>query len=63
MFIQVAVVLARTETTIVLFDKEEWECLGGVQWANLSTIKVFLEEVFGGFTFIRGEGVNVMVAL
>ena len=48
MFIQVAVILARAEATVFLLDKEEWECLGRVGRTDLSTVKVFLEKVFGG---------------
>ena len=49
MFVQVSVILTGTETTILLFDKEKWGCLGGIGRTNLSTVEVFLEEVFGGF--------------
>ena len=58
MFVQVVVVLARTETTILLFDEEDWECLRGVQGVDLPTVKVFLEEILSGFMFFRGERVN-----
>ena len=58
MFIQVAVVLAGAETTILLLDEEEWGCLRGVQGTNLSAVKVFLEEIFSGFTFTGRERVN-----
>ena len=59
MFIHVAVILAGAEAAILFFDKEEWGCLRGVQGSNLSTVKVFLEEVFRGFTFIRRKGVHL----
>ena len=36
------------------FNKEEWECLGRVRGADLSTLKVFLEEVFSGFSLFGG---------
>ena len=54
MFVQVSVILTGAETAVLLFDKEEWGCLGGVGRANLSTVEVFLEEVFGGFLFFGG---------
>ena len=54
MFVQVSVILTGAETAVLLFDKEKWGCLGGVGRANLSTVKVFLEEVFGGFPFFGG---------
>ena len=53
MFVQVAIILARAETTIFLLDKEEWGCLGGVGRTDLSAVKVFLEEVFSGFPLFR----------
>ena len=58
MFIQLVVILAGTKAIILLFDKE-WGHLRGVQGANLSTVKVFLEEVPSGFSFVRQEGVNL----
>ena len=54
MFIQVSVILTGAEAAVLLFDKEEWGHLGGVGRANLSAIEVFLEEVFGGFSFFGG---------
>ena len=59
MFVQVAVILAGVETAILLFDEEEWGCLGRVRRTDLSAIKVFLEEVFGGFVFVGQEWVNL----
>ena len=54
MFVQVSVILTGVEATVLLFDKEERRCLGGVRRANLSTVEVFLEEVLSGFSFFRG---------
>ena len=54
MFIQVSVVLTGAETAVFLFNEKEWRCLGGVQRTDLSAVKVFLKEVFGGFSFFRG---------
>ena len=45
------VILAGAEAAILLFNEEEWGCLGGVRGTDLSAVKVFLEEVFGGFPF------------
>ena len=58
MFIDVAVVLAWAESSVLLFDKEKGGCLRGVGWVDLSRGEVFVKEVFGGFAFIRGEGIN-----
>ena len=54
MFVQVSVILTGAETAVLLCDKEKWGCLGGVGGANLPTVEVFLEEVFGGFPFFGG---------
>ena len=51
MFVQISVVLTGAETTVFVFNKEEWGCLGGVRRADLSAVEVFLEEVFSGFPF------------
>ena len=53
MFVQVSIILTGVEAAVFLLDKEEWGCLGGVRRANLSTVEVLLEEVFGGFSFFR----------
>ena len=58
MFIEVAVVLARAEFSIFLFDEEERGCLVGVQWANFSCNKVFSKEVLSCFLFVEGERVD-----
>ena len=55
MFVDVSIVLARAESTILLFDEEERGCLWRVGRANLSGSEIFVEEVFGGFVFVRGE--------
>ena len=54
MFVQIVVVLTGAETAIFLLNKEEWGCLGGIQRTDLPAVKVFLEEVFGGFLFFGG---------
>ena len=55
MFVDVLIVLARAESTILLFDEEERGCLWRVGWANLSRSEVLVKEVFGGLVFVRGE--------
>ena len=54
MFVQVLVILTGAEAAVLLLNKEERRCLGGVRKANLSTVEVFLEEVLGGFSFFGG---------
>ena len=57
-FIEVVVVLAGMKFAILLFDKEEGGCLGGVGGPDFSCSKVLFKEVLCGFLFIRGEGVD-----
>ena len=57
MFIDVSVILTRTESSVFLFDEEEGRGLGRIGWADLSRGEVLIQEVLRGFTFIRGEGV------
>ena len=58
MFIEVSVVLARVEFAVLLLDKEEEGCLGGVGRMNLSGSQVFLEKVFDSFLFVRRKQVD-----
>ena len=51
MFIEVAIVLAGSESAVLFFDKEAWRCLGGFRWADFSRAKVFINEVIGGLSF------------
>ena len=56
MFIQVVIVLAGANPSILCLDKEEKRCLGEVQGMDLPTIQVLLERVFSslgerGYTF------------
>jgi len=57
MFIEVSVVLAWTESSVLLLDKEEGGCLGGVGGADFSGTEVFVEKFFGGEAFVGGERV------
>ena len=59
MFVQVTVVLAGLESTILFLDEEEQGCLRGVRRTDLSIVKVFLEEVLLSFAFIRRERVDL----
>ena len=56
-FVEVSVVLAGTESSVFLLDKEEGGGLRGVGGADFSGTKVFVEEFFGGKTFVRGQWV------
>ena len=50
-FIEVAIVLAGSESTVLFLDKEERRCLGGLRWADFSRVKVFINEVVGSLLF------------
>ena len=56
-FIDIAVVLARAKTTILLFDKEEGGCLWGIQRMNFASLQIFIKKVFGCLSFFRRERV------
>ena len=56
MFVDVTVVLAGAESSILLFNEEERRSLGGVGRADLAGCEVLIQEV-SGFTLVRGEGV------
>ena len=57
-FIEVAIILARSESAILFLDKEEGRCLGGFGQADLSRAKVFINEVVGSLSFFYREGVK-----
>ena len=58
MFIEVLVILAGVEVSILLFDKEEGGSLRRVGRVNFARSEIFIKEVFSGFLFIRGEGID-----
>ena len=60
MFIEVSVILAGVEVSILLFDKEEGGSLGRVGRADFARPEIFIKEVFCGFPFIRGEGIDFL---
>ena len=58
MFIEVSIVLARSESTVLFLDKEERRCLGRLGRADLSRMKVFINEVICGLSFFYQEGMK-----
>ena len=58
MFIEVAIVLARSESAVLFLDEEERRCLGGFRRADLSRAKVLINEVVGGLSFFYRKGVE-----
>ena len=58
MFIEVTIVSAGSESTVLLFDKEEERCLRGFRRVDLSRVKVFINEVVSSLSFFYREGVK-----
>ena len=59
MFIEVSVVLAGAEVSVLLFDKEEGGGLGRVGRADFARSEIFVKEVFCGFLFIGREKIDL----
>ena len=57
-FIEVLVVLAGVEVSILLFNKEKGEGLGRVGRVDFARFEIFVKEVFCGFPFIGREEVD-----
>ena len=57
-FIEVLVVLAGMEVSILLFNKEEGGGLGRVGRVDFARFEIFVKDVFCGFPFIGREGVD-----
>ena len=58
MAIEILVVLARSEATILFFDEEKRRSLGGFGQANFSRAKVFIDELIRSFPFFDREGIE-----
>ena len=56
-FVNIAIVLAGSKTTVFLLDKEERGCLWRVGGADFAGSKIFIEKVLCRFSFFRREGV------
>ena len=50
--IEISVVLARLEASILFFDEEERRGLGGFGWTNFPRAKVFVNELVRGLSFL-----------
>ena len=50
--IEISVVLARSEASILFFDEEERRGLGGFGWTNFPRAKVFVNELVRGLLFL-----------
>ena len=58
MAIEISVILARSETSILFFDKEERRGLGGFGWTDFPRAKVFVDELICGLPFFDREGIE-----
>ena len=58
MAVKVAIVLTRSECSILFRNKEEWGCLWGFGGHDVSGLKMFFDESLTGFLFGRVKGVD-----
>ena len=49
MFIEMSIVLAGAESSILFLDKEEWGCLWGLGLSDLARLKMFINKFLVGF--------------
>jgi hypothetical protein len=57
-FVDITVVLAGSESSVRLFDKEEGGSLGGIRGTDLSGCQIFVGERFRCSPFFRGKGID-----
>ena len=51
MAVEISVILARSEASILFFDKEERRGLGGFGWTNFPRVKIFIDELICSLPF------------
>ena len=59
MAVNVAIILTRTECSILFWNEEEWGSLWGFGGYNVSGLKMFFNESLAGFLFSRVKGVDI----
>ena len=57
--VKVVIILARVESPILLWDKEEWGSLWGLGGYNLSGLQVFIDECFASLLFSSVKQVDL----
>ena len=62
MTIEISVVLARSETSILFLNKEERGSLGGLGWTDFPRAKVFVDELICGLSFFEQRGDRVFLS-
>ena len=58
MTVNIPVILAGSEASILFLDEEEGGGLGGLGWANLPRAKVLVDKLIHSFSFFDGERVE-----
>ena len=59
MAIEISVILARLEASILFFDEEERRSLGGFGRTNFPRVKVFVDELICSLSFLDREGIKL----
>ena len=59
--VKFAIVLYRAKVTVLLFDKKEWEGVGGFQWSYVSFAQVLCNESLKSNIFGWGQWVDFAV--
>ena len=57
MTVEVSVVLAGVEASILFLYEGEERGLGRFQWSDFPQVKVLVDEVIGSLSFSHGEGI------
>ena len=58
MAIEISIVLARSEASILFLDEEERRSLGGLGQTNFPRAKIFVDKLVRSFPFLDREGVK-----
>ena len=58
MAIEISVVLARSEASILFFNEEEGRSLGGFGQTNFPRVKVFVNKLICSLPFLDREGIE-----
>ena len=58
MAVEVSVILAGSEASILFLDEEERGSLGRLGWTDFPRMKVFVDELICGLSFFNGEGIK-----
>ena len=59
MAVEVLVILARSEASILFFNEEERGSLGGLGQTDFPRVKVFVDELICSLSFLDREGIKL----